>query len=413
MRNRLSFFFFFFLLAVISCDRSRLDGGSVSTIPLTRSEEVYAEVNNDFSSELLQIYYDKKEEAYDFVLSPVSLQMFLGMLNAAASEEQSGQMNRMLGYEGGSADGINSFCKKVLETSPKLDPKVTVGVANQWWLNSAVGFKLFPAFSEMLQDYYQVKGETRDFSTEPMDEITRSWISSHTRGMIDVGCPPPYPRQCVLASVSYFKADWQDPFDLGVSFSGDFSGEDGSIARVTYMTRQFDNAELYYDEVLQSLYLPLGEGAFQMEFYLPREGKKIQDVISALRNGGFPKMGESGPTDVYIPSFDLLSSNLNIENDFLNHFHVSICDLDRSPAKYPLCGEDKDGTGMEVNSFTHVARIIVNEKGAEAAAVSMDSRITMNPDVRYFHATRPFVFLIREKGSGIVFFSGVYAGGKN
>ena len=32
-------------------------------------------------------------------------------------------------------------------------------------------------------------------------------------------------------------------------------------------------------------------------------------------------------------------------------------------------------------------------------------------DPRAFYATHPFVFVIREIGSGIVFFSGVYAGG--
>ena len=133
----------------------------------------YAAKSNDFSSELLQMYYDKKEEAYDFVFSPISLQMFFGMLNAGASEDQSAQINRMLGYEGASVEGINSFCKKVLESSPKLDPKVTVDVANQWWLDSAVGFNLFPAFAQMLKEYYQVVPETRDFTTDSMYDITR------------------------------------------------------------------------------------------------------------------------------------------------------------------------------------------------------------------------------------------------
>ena len=399
------------VICVFACDRNRLDRDGKSTIPLTRSEQAYAEVSKDFASELLQMYFDKKGEAYDFVFSPISLQMFFGMLGAAASEEQATRINGMLGYEGASADGINSFCKKVLETSPKLDPKVTVEVANQWWLNSATGFQLYPAFAQMLKEYYQVESETRDFSEESMYEITRSWIKSHTRGMIDFGCRPPYPRQCILANASYFKADWKDPFDQESSVSGDFTREDGSTTQVSYMTRLFDKAELYQDGTLQSLFLPLGEGAFQMEFYLPQEGKKVQDVISALQAGDFPKKGELGTTDVYLPSFDLLCNNPAIVADLTNHFHVSVRDSDRSPAKYPLCGEDREGVGIEINDFVHLARIIVNEKGTEAAAVTMNFKVSMGPGLRFFHATRPFVFIIREVSSGIVFFSGVYAGG--
>ena len=139
-----------FIACAVSCNKDRLDHDVAPTIPLTKSEGQFAVKSNDFSSELLQMYYDKKGEAYDFVLSPISLQMYLGMLNAGADEERSAQINRMLGYEGASVEEINSFCKKVLETSPKLDPKVKVDVANQMWLDSAAGFNLFPTGCSIL-----------------------------------------------------------------------------------------------------------------------------------------------------------------------------------------------------------------------------------------------------------------------
>ena len=393
------------IICFVSCDLNRLGHDENTEIPLTRSEQSYAEISKDFALELLQMYYDKRGEAYDFVFSPISLQMFFGMLSASASEEQAAQINEMLGYEGSCAEGINSFCKKVLETSPKLDSKVTVDVANQWWLNSASGFKLFPTFAQMLKEYYQVEPEARDFATEPMYEITRSWVWNHTRGMIDYGCQPPY-SQSILANVTYFKAEWKEPFDGTQSMTGDFFREDGSITKVKYMKKSFKTAELYVDNTFQALYLPFGSGAFRMEFYLPREGKYIRDVISELQSGSFPKAGELGSLPVTLPSFDLLCSNNNLVRDIYNHFRVSLS------ARYPLCGEDQNGEGFGVSSIAHIARIKVLEEGAEAAAVTMNNIISMPPpNPREFSATRPFVFIIREVGSGIVFFSGVYAGG--
>lgn len=333
------------------------------------------------------------------------------MLNAAASEDQATQLNKMLGYDGTTADGINSFCRKILEASPKLDPKVTVEVVNQWWLNSAVGFTLYSPFAQTLKQNYHVEGEIHDFSTESMYEITRAWSLNHTHGMIDAGCPPPYPRQCIIANAAYFKADWKDPFEQEKSILGDFRREDGSKVQVKYMNRLFRDIDLYQDETLQALYLPLGEGAFQMEFYLPQEGKQVCDVLSTVREKGFPKKGETGPAQVMLPSFDLLCNNSSLTDDVQNHFQVSLSDTDRSPAKYPLPGEDKDGVGIELSNVAHIARIIVNEKGAEAAAVTTNVTYTTNNGVRLFYATRPFVFVIREVGSGIVFFNGVFAGG--
>ncbi|MBR1575084.1 MAG: hypothetical protein IJ654_01405 [Bacteroidales bacterium] len=403
--------FIVMMLLAASCDQARLNpDNNIKTLPLTRSEASYVEANKDFATELLHMYYDKEGAAKGFVLSPVSLQMFFGMLNAAASEDQAAQINKMLGYDGRTAEGINSFCRKVLESSPTLDSKVTVDVSNQWWLNSAAGFKFYASFANTLKENYQVDGEVRDFSTEPMYEITRTWVLNHTHGMIDVGCPPPYPRQCIIANTAYFKADWKDPFDQKQSFQGDFRRENGSTTHVKYMNRLFRDLDLYQDNTMQALYLPLGDGAFQMEFYLPREGKQVRDVLSSLRAGQFPRKGEPGPAQVTLPSFDLLCSNGTLAGDLQNHFQVSLCDPDRSSNKYPLSGEDNEGVGIELGNVAHIARIIVNETGAEAAAVTINHAFTMNNEVRYFSATRPFVFVIREVGSGIVFFNGIFAG---
>lgn len=82
---------FIMMLSMLSCDKIRPDE-KTNTLPLTRSEATFVEINKDFATELLQMYYEKKGMTYDFVLSPVSLQMFFGMLNAAASEDQATQL---------------------------------------------------------------------------------------------------------------------------------------------------------------------------------------------------------------------------------------------------------------------------------------------------------------------------------
>ena len=225
--------------------------------------------------------------------------------------------------------------------------------------------------------------------------------------MLNFGVLPPYFRS-ILVNVTYFKAEWNNPFDKARSEAGEFYREDGSVIEVKYMNRIFREVELYENDTFQALYLPFGDGAFRMEFYLPRIGKNIKDAISELRTGSYPKKGETGQTPVKLPSFDLEFSNNGLVSDLYKHFRVSLS------GEYPLCGEDNDGDGLKIDGIVHAARIKVYEEGAEAAAVTANYFIASpGIDPRAFYATRPFVFVIREVGSGIAFFSGVYAGGSS
>ena len=58
------------------------------------------------------------------------------------------------------------------------------------------------------------------------------------------------------------------------------------------------------------------------------------------------------------------------------------------------------------------SRIIVNEEGTEAAAVTIGGAFdtamppTVESEVIRFHADRPFVYLIQEKSSNAIFFIG-------
>ena len=51
---------------------------------------------------------------------------------------------------------------------------------------------------------------------------------------------------------------------------------------------------------------------------------------------------------------------------------------------------------------------VLDEDGAEAASATGSSDITLNPTQFRFTADRPFVYMIREKSSGVILFIGAY-----
>ncbi len=64
-----------------------------------------------------------------------------------------------------------------------------------------------------------------------------------------------------------------------------------------------------------------------------------------------------------------------------------------------------------IGLMKQVAKINVNEEGTEAAAVTVIGAETSGmPGTADFHATRPFIYIISERSTGIIFFIGQYMG---
>ena len=57
-----------------------------------------------------------------------------------------------------------------------------------------------------------------------------------------------------------------------------------------------------------------------------------------------------------------------------------------------------------------VAKMKVDEKGTEAAAITIIGETNGMPAYVEFHANRPFLYIISEQSSGTIFFIGQYMG---
>ena len=80
-----------------------------------------------------------------------------------------------------------------------------------------------------------------------------------------------------------------------------------------------------------------------------------------------------------------------------------------------LCEEHNN---VYISKMRQKAKITVNEEGSEAAAVTVAEALDTSagpmdlieiPKAN-FHATKPFVYLIRESSTGIILFVGKYTG---
>ena len=115
----------------------------------------------------------------------------------------------------------------------------------------------------------------------------------------------------------------------------------------------------------------------------------------------------NGKVVVHLPKFEL-----DIENNLVANFKaMGLAKSFTDAAEY---FNIVNGTSLKIDNAKHRAKVKVDEQGTEAAAVTEIAMIETTamphstpPKIIYFHADRPFLFMIRDVDSRVTLFAGV------
>ena len=381
-------------------------------ITLTAEQQQMRDNNNEFACRLFRTINEQKEGNGSLIVSPISVTYMLGMLNTGADGQTRQQIADVLGL-GSSVIEINEYCKKMIDEAPRVDPSVTVQIANCIDVNSALGITLVPQFKTDMQNYYNAQIEALDFGKSSSLDKINSWCKKNTDGMIPsiLDRLPPNAAMCLLNAI-YFKATWTEKFDPKDTRDMDFTMPDGSTSQHKMMHRK---ALAAYDknDLCEMLYLPYGSNGYGMYVLLPVEGKTVDDVIQGLSAEGVQEqLFEMGPheVDILMPRFT--TSNETMLNEVLSAMGMPRA-FNPQYAEFPNMAQGKN---LFVSMMKQKAKIEVNEEGTKASSVTISQMgVTAPPPApQYlqvdFHATRPFVYYIIESSTRSIFFMGCYCG---
>ena len=381
-------------------------------ITLTAEQQQMRDNNNEFACRLFRTINEQKEGNGSLIVSPISVTYLLGMLNTGADGQTRQQIADVLGL-GSSVIEINEYCKKMIDEAPRVDPSVTVQIANCIDVNSALGITLVPQFKTDMQNYYNAQIEALDFGKSSSLDKINNWCKKNTDGMIPsiLDRLSPNAAMCLLNAI-YFKATWTEKFDPKDTRDMDFTMPDGSTSQHKMMHRK---ALAAYDknDLCEMLYLPYGSNGYGMYVLLPVEGKTVDDVIQGLSAEGVQEqLFEMGPheVDILMPRFT--TSNETMLNEVLSAMGMPRA-FNPQYAEFPNMAQGKN---LFVSMMKQKAKIEVNEEGTKASSVTI-SQMGMTappPAPQYlqvdFHATRPFVYYIIESSTRSIFFMGCYCG---
>jgi len=382
-------------------------------IALSSAEKAMVTQSNAFAFNLFNVmvwggaYGPCFQKPQNLILSPLSITYALGMLNNGAAGDTQAQINNVLGFGDTGADGINTFCKRLMDSIPLVDPRVRLKIANNIYVNK--GYELKDDFVTKAKNFYSAQPETRDFADGNTRNVINKWVSNHTNGMIpELIKSSEFNPAAVsyLLNAIYFRASWTDEFNKKKTHDDVFKTVSGNKIPCKMMHSERNT---FYTETsnMQVVRLGYGSDIFTMTIFLPKhpDATPRMPTIDEWNNLRFT-------TDAIV---DLDLPRFKTDTDITLNGVLEILGMtDAFSAKADFRNFCDQPTYISL--IKQAARISVDEEGTEASAATAIGLATANigektePERKTFRADHSFSYVISERQTGAILFLGQYVG---
>jgi serine protease inhibitor len=372
-------------------------------IKITKSTEELIKSDNEFGIELFKELLEVQDVDSNIVFSPFSVSMALAMTYNGADGTTREAMESTLKKENLTVEEINEIYNNLMNGLKSVDPKVVLEIANSIWYRD--NFVVEQDFINTNKQYYDAEVRALNFADPATINIINSWVAGKTHDKIDKIIEQISPLTVMfLINAIYFNGIWTYEFDEEDTENNDFYLRDGSIIQVPTMSIDGD-FNYQANDIFSSVELFYGKGDYSMLILLPNEGKSIDDIINNLTCENWESWLENYTEleiVIYLPKFKFeFEDSLNTP---LKNMGMEIAFLP-DEANFSKINPDFD---MYISMVKQKAFIDVNEKGTEAAAVTVvEIELTAMPDKEYFIANKPFLFAITEKKTKAILFIGI------
>lgn len=386
------------------CDRLPQQTNQRRDIILTKTEQALSAEANRFAFDLFQ---QVNTEDKNYFISPLSASLALSMTANGTAGETAAQMKDVLGFEEFTYEQMNGFFKKMSAELKKADQLTELGIANSVWILE--GFPVYEKFKDIVRTWYLAQIEELDFFSPTAIQTINDWCAAKTNGKIDEIIDEIPPSMVMyLINALYFKGTWTYSFDKAASYSDRFYGDDGSSPLTEFMI-QTETFPYLDHELCQVAELPYGNEAFSMVLMLPKPGVHVDRMIKEFMNtqkwdiiARELKDSERKLT-VSMPKF-----RFEYEKDLIPTLQAMGMIIPFMEGMADFSNMSPSG-GLYIGLVKQKTYVEVNEEGTEAAAVTVVGveKSAIEPDDPLpFYVNRSFVYVIKEKSTGIILFMG-------
>jgi serpin B len=336
-------------------------------------------------------------------ISPISLDYALGMLLNGSGGGTLDMLKDVMHLNAYTDAEMNALYKQYKKFLYEQGSEVEIALAHAIWYRP--GFEVLNSYLSTCRYYFDSEVSELDFAGNPQgaaDSINQ-WCADNTNDRIDhvvdaVEMPSKY---LVLGNATYFKGDFIVSMDTSMTMPADFYASDGDTVTCDMMFSQgVMNVKRYHDDNIEVVSIPFGnEENYLMTMIMP-EGP-IDEFVGSIDIQDWEYWMDNSSDDGIFLCFP------KIKVDTLYNMKKTMSALGASElfTNPDLSRMTNDG-GLFVGTFKHATFLSVDEKGAEAAAVTiigMDIGIHYNDHVNF---NKPFLLIIQEADTKALLFMG-------
>ena len=365
------------------------------------------EDDNAFSQFAVELLRRSRAEGENTLLSPLSVALALGMTSAGARGETAQAFSDLFGMDLGS---LSSYCLALIEDYSDLGGSTESTLVNSLWCDPDL--TLQDEFITICQVYFDAQLYHLDLQDPAAARAVNDWVKEATRGLIPQVVEE-FDEDAVLALVNavYLKNKFERPFETPHSeWTMDFTAQDGTVTQ----PRGMSNGE-WYETYLsheggQGVVLPYDDGRLGLFLMLPDEGTTLTDYLATWTGETVKDLLDNqteAKVDLAVPKFKTEWSHFL--NDTLSAMGLEVA-YDPDRADFTRMGTTATGDPLCIGDVIHKTAFELNEKGTEAAAVTvatMNAEAAPAPqDIIRLRFDRPFVYGIVDLETGTPLFLG-------
>ncbi len=359
------------------------------------------------------VLIEQLRENKNYVFSNTSIDGLLSLISFGLTEPL---QNELVSYWNGTS--LVNQAKKMASLN-ESSPSVSVLVDYNIWVDQ--NYSLLPSYIEGVSKNFSIVPSTMDVMNkgEVVDSVN-SWAAGVTNNLITKVIDQNFVTPdliTILANAVYFKGEWKNKFDEAYTEPKDFygaglvdtmaSGESYNFAyneRDKVVTVELPFLGEKYTMVIAMAAKLKGVEIEEPEFSY-KSGKNIKKIFKdyIVNSKATKELAESeydGDLYLYLPKFTIESEIQNIEKKLSA---IGLSNLLKSGALANMSNDD-----IQISKILQKAKIIVNEEGAEAAAVSVGGAVIVSASTPIIMKINgPFVYMIRNNISNEKLFEGV------
>ena len=334
------------------------------------------------------------------VSSPLSIGTAFSFARGGASDDAGAVLDTIFGFPAG-ADAHAAANAAASDLATADTGTTTLEVANRLFPN--LGFTPAQDFVDLGVAYYGSGVQPVDTSdgAAAAGEIN-GWVNDRTRGLIPeiVSADVVQDKEMFLVNTVYLFAEWDTPFLAELTFDGEFTTGEGATVTAPFMTSHEPEPRRFVSLAdADAVELPYADGDLAMWLIVPHDDDGVESLEASLAAAdltGLPGRATEGLVQLTMPKWE---QELPPHDLFAWLCPEGLC---------PGAGFDGIAADLFISDALHGARIVVDEAGTEAAAVTaLGFADSAGPEADLtVTADHPFLWAIVHEPTGSLVFLG-------